>query len=154
MSLNIRISDRLKRIEITRGMWILIVLMLLGIASAFVRFANGIGAISDLSNRFPWGFWISFDLYCGVALGAGAFVVAGIARTHAPPQPGSERLRIDPEGRPARAQSLDATRHRHAHHRIVQLRRGEQFLNAAFQQVRWRRNRIAELRGGQHQTFD
>jgi Ni/Fe-hydrogenase subunit HybB-like protein len=43
-----------------------------GVISALFRFAFGIGAISDLSNAYPWGFWISFDLYCGVALGAGA----------------------------------------------------------------------------------
>ena len=78
MRLNLRVSEQLRRIEITRGMWIMIVLILLGVTSALVRFASGIGAISDLSNRFPWGFWISFDLYCGVALGSGAFVIAGV----------------------------------------------------------------------------
>jgi Ni/Fe-hydrogenase subunit HybB-like protein len=75
MKLNLRVSEQLRCIDITRGMGILIVLILLGVAFALVRFASGIGAISDLSNRFPWGFWISFDLYCGVALGAGAFVI-------------------------------------------------------------------------------
>lgn len=77
MKLNLRISEQFRRIEITRGMWIMIVLILLGVAAALVRYVSGIGAISDLSDRFPWGFWISFDLYCGVALGAGAFVIAG-----------------------------------------------------------------------------
>ena len=78
MKINVRVSEGLRRIEITRGMWILIVLILLGVASALVRFISGIGAISDLSNRFPWGFWISFDLYCGVALGAGSFVLVAV----------------------------------------------------------------------------
>ncbi len=75
MRLNLRISEQLRRIEITRGMWIMIVLMLLGIAAGVVRYVSGIGAISDLSNRFPWGFWVSFDVYSGVTLAAGAFVI-------------------------------------------------------------------------------
>ena len=41
-------------------------------------YAIGIGAISDLSNSYPWGFWISFDLFTGVAIGSGAFVMAAI----------------------------------------------------------------------------
>ena len=41
------------------------------------RFINGLGAISNLSDGRPWGLWISFDLYCGVALAAGGFTLAG-----------------------------------------------------------------------------
>jgi len=52
----------------------------MGIAfvAAMVRYVYGIGAISDLSNSYPWGFWISFDLFTGVAIGSGAFVMAAI----------------------------------------------------------------------------
>jgi Ni/Fe-hydrogenase subunit HybB-like protein len=45
---------------------------------AMIRFANGIGPVSNLSNAYPWGFWISFDLFTGVAIGSGAFVMAAI----------------------------------------------------------------------------
>jgi Ni/Fe-hydrogenase subunit HybB-like protein len=41
-----------------------------------VRFVSGIGAISNLSNTFPWGFWISFDIYTGIAISSGAFLLA------------------------------------------------------------------------------
>jgi Ni/Fe-hydrogenase subunit HybB-like protein len=75
MKLQLRLSDRL---QVTRGMAILLILIALGVASAFYRFAFGIGAISDLSNMYPWGFWISFDLYCGVALGSGAFTLVAL----------------------------------------------------------------------------
>ncbi len=75
MKLNLRVSENLRRLPITRGMWIMITLMAFAAISAFVRYAYGIGAISDLSNAYPWAFWISFDLYCGVALGAGAFTI-------------------------------------------------------------------------------
>lgn len=78
MRLNLQITENVRRVPITRGMWILIALILAGVASGLARFAWGIGAITDLSNAYPWGFWISFDLYCGVALGAGAFTIVAI----------------------------------------------------------------------------
>lgn len=52
-------------------------LMAIGLAVAIVRFINGIGAVSNLSDGRGWGLWISFDLYCGVALAAGGFTLAG-----------------------------------------------------------------------------
>jgi Ni/Fe-hydrogenase subunit HybB-like protein len=51
-------------------------LVVIGVVVALIRFGFGIGAISNLNNSYPWGFWISFDLLCGVALGAGAFTMA------------------------------------------------------------------------------
>ena len=55
-------------------------LTLMGIAFvvAMIRYTSGIGAISDLSYSYPWGFWISFDLFTGVAIGSGAFVMAAV----------------------------------------------------------------------------
>ena len=59
------------------GTSILSVLVVLGLAVMIYRFINGLGAISNLSDGRPWGLWISFDLYCGVALAAGGFTLAG-----------------------------------------------------------------------------
>lgn len=39
------------------------------------RFEVGLGGVTNLSDRFPWGLWIAFDL-CGIALAAGGFVLA------------------------------------------------------------------------------
>src|SRR3989338_677215 len=39
------------------------------------RFEGGLGAVTNLSDRFPWGIWITADL-CGVALASGGFLVA------------------------------------------------------------------------------
>jgi Ni/Fe-hydrogenase subunit HybB-like protein len=44
--------------------------------STIVRFAFGLGAATNLSDNFPWGLWIGFDVLCGVGLAAGGFVVA------------------------------------------------------------------------------
>ncbi|UCH50543.1 MAG: Ni/Fe-hydrogenase cytochrome b subunit [Chloroflexota bacterium] len=43
-----------------------------------IRYMYGLGAISNLSDGRPWGLWISFDLYCGVALAAGGFTLAAV----------------------------------------------------------------------------
>ncbi len=53
-------------------------LISLGLLTALYRYLSGLGAISNLNDAFPWGLWISFDLLCGVALGAGAFTTAFI----------------------------------------------------------------------------
>src|ERR1035437_10214962 len=73
MKMRILINERLKI-----GLLPLILLALMGIAFviAMVRYANGIGAISNLSNSYPWAFWISFDLFTGVAISSGGFLMA------------------------------------------------------------------------------
>jgi len=53
------------------------ILIILGLATAVVRFDRGLGAVTNLEDGRAWGLWISFDLYCGVALAAGGFVMAG-----------------------------------------------------------------------------
>jgi len=75
MKLNITVQPRFR---IT--LFPLILLALAGIAFviAMIRFIFGIGAISNLSNAYPWGFWVSFDLFTGIAISSGAFVLASI----------------------------------------------------------------------------
>jgi Ni/Fe-hydrogenase subunit HybB-like protein len=60
------------------GLAILSVVVLIGLGVMIYRYINGIGAISNLSDGRAWGLWISFDLYCGVALAAGGFTLAGV----------------------------------------------------------------------------
>ncbi len=50
-------------------------LMLAFLAVSVVRFTRGLGATTHLSDRFPWGVWIGFDVLCGVGLAAGAFTL-------------------------------------------------------------------------------
>jgi len=42
-----------------------------------IRYMYGLGAMSNSATAAPGAFWISFDLYCGVALRAGASRSAG-----------------------------------------------------------------------------
>ncbi len=47
----------------------------LGAAAATARFMFGLGAVTNLSDRVPWGLWIGFDVMSGVALASGGFVL-------------------------------------------------------------------------------
>ncbi len=53
-------------------------LLAAGAYSTYVRFTGGLGAATHLSDRFPWGLWIGFDVLCGVGLAAGGFTLCCI----------------------------------------------------------------------------
>ncbi len=57
--------------------WKLIFLFLMagGLYATFLRFTQGLGASTNLSDKFPWGIWVSFDVLCGVMLAAGGFTL-------------------------------------------------------------------------------
>lgn len=50
-------------------------IILLGIVLIVIRFAKGIGSITNLSQDTPWGLWIGFDVVTGVAFAGGAYVI-------------------------------------------------------------------------------
>ena len=81
------------KLKLTFWKVIFCLIMAMGLYSAFVRFYYGIGAVSNMSDKFPWGIWIGFDVLCGVMLAAGAFIVTGavyllnIQRLHAIARP-------------------------------------------------------------------
>lgn len=58
------------------GRAVLWLLVLAAAATAAVRYIYGLGSVTNLSDRFPWGLWIGFDLMSGVALAAGGFTIA------------------------------------------------------------------------------
>jgi Ni/Fe-hydrogenase subunit HybB-like protein len=55
-----------------------IILLSAGAVSTVVRFTQGLGASTNLSDQFPWGIWIGFDVLCGVGLAAGGFTLAAL----------------------------------------------------------------------------
>ena len=55
--------------------WLLIVAGV-GVAVTIWRFLFGLGAVTNLSNGYPWGVWIAFDVVVGTALGCGGYAVA------------------------------------------------------------------------------
>lgn len=50
----------------------------LGLLIAGLRYVRGLGAVTNLSDRFPWGLWVGFDILSGVALAAGGFTLAAL----------------------------------------------------------------------------
>jgi Ni/Fe-hydrogenase subunit HybB-like protein len=50
-------------------------LMILGAVLLTIRFAKGLGSITNLSQEYPWGLWIGFDVVTGVAFAGGAYVL-------------------------------------------------------------------------------
>jgi len=50
-------------------------IILLGLVLIVLRFTKGLGATTNLSQEFPWGIWIGFDVVTGVAFAAGAYIV-------------------------------------------------------------------------------
>src|SRR6185436_719271 len=57
--------------------WVLLLLMAFGGVSLVARFALGLGGSTNLSDTYPWGLWILFDLVW-IAVAAGAFAMAGV----------------------------------------------------------------------------
>ncbi len=68
----------LKKKFFTPGVIILILLAFNGIIFLLGRFFFGIGAVTNLSNQYPWGLWIGVDVAAGVALAAGGFTSAAL----------------------------------------------------------------------------
>jgi len=65
------------KLKLTFWNAVFIVIMALGLYATYVRFFRGLGAVSNMSDQFPWGLWIGFDLLCGVMLAAGGFCMVG-----------------------------------------------------------------------------
>lgn len=47
-----------------------------GVVMAAWRLIAGLGPVSNLSDGYPWGIWIAFDVVVGTALGYGRYVMA------------------------------------------------------------------------------
>ncbi len=68
-----RFASRAQAIRIL----LLAAVMGMGVGIILLKYVYGIGAISNLSDQFPWGVWIGIDVMSGIALAAGGFVIAG-----------------------------------------------------------------------------
>src|SRR5512146_3486062 len=63
------------KIKLTFWKTIFLALMAIAVYATFVRFTQGLGPSTNLSDDFPWGIWIGFDVLCGVMLAAGGFTL-------------------------------------------------------------------------------
>ncbi|HXY06255.1 MAG TPA: Ni/Fe-hydrogenase cytochrome b subunit [Terriglobales bacterium] len=63
------------KIKFTFWKLLFLFLMAAGLWATIIRYAEGLGASTHLSDQFPWGIWIGFDVLCGVMLAAGGFTL-------------------------------------------------------------------------------
>ena len=61
---------------LTRGFLILAGLAAMAALLIVWRFAVGLGASTNLSDGYPWGLWIAFDVVTGSALACGGYAMA------------------------------------------------------------------------------
>jgi len=60
--------------------WVIVIslIALAGLAFLAIRYLFGLGAVTNLTQFFPWGIWIGLDVAAGVALAAGGFTTAAL----------------------------------------------------------------------------
>ncbi|HXZ42625.1 MAG TPA: Ni/Fe-hydrogenase cytochrome b subunit [Terriglobales bacterium] len=63
------------KIKFTFWKLVFLFLMAAGLYATVVRYTRGLGGATHLSDQFPWGIWIGFDVLCGVMLAAGGFTL-------------------------------------------------------------------------------
>jgi len=63
------------RPKLTFWKLVFVFILAVGVYATFVRFTRGLGGSTYLSDKFPWGIWIGFDVLCGVMLAAGGFTL-------------------------------------------------------------------------------
>lgn len=60
----------------TKSFFILLAVVLWGFYFVGVRYVKGIGAVSNMSDGYPWGIWITYDVATGTAIACGGYAVA------------------------------------------------------------------------------
>jgi Ni/Fe-hydrogenase subunit HybB-like protein len=67
---------RIPKITVWRAIFAAI--MLIALYATYRRVMYGLGGVTNLSDRFPWGLWVAFDILCGVGLAAGGFTLVAM----------------------------------------------------------------------------
>jgi Ni/Fe-hydrogenase subunit HybB-like protein len=61
---------------VTKPFLVLAALAVLAVVFIIYRYAAGLGAVTNLSDGYPWGLWITYDVLVGTALGCGGYAMA------------------------------------------------------------------------------
>ncbi|GAB4301909.1 MAG: Ni/Fe-hydrogenase cytochrome b subunit [Desulfuromonadia bacterium] len=72
-------DDEFVRLEgkiLTRSFFVLLALVVIGFYYIGVRYVKGIGAVSNMSDGYPWGIWIAYDVATGTAIACGGYAMA------------------------------------------------------------------------------
>ena len=60
----------------TPAFFVVLAFVLVGMGIVTYRYFVGIGPVSNLSNGYPWGIWLSYDVATGSAIACGGYVLA------------------------------------------------------------------------------
>jgi Ni/Fe-hydrogenase subunit HybB-like protein len=71
-----KLVKMLPKITVWRAIFAAILLS--GAYATYLRIFYGLGGSTNLSDKFPWGLWIGFDVMCGVGLAAGGFTLVAM----------------------------------------------------------------------------
>jgi Ni/Fe-hydrogenase subunit HybB-like protein len=69
-------TRKLPKITVWRAIFAAILMS--GLYATYLRVFYGLGGSTNLSDKFPWGIWIAFDVMCGVGLAAGGFTLVAM----------------------------------------------------------------------------
>ena len=61
---------------VTKPFLVLAALAAVGVVLMLYRYLYGLGAVTNLSDGYPWGIWITYDVLVGTALGCGGYAMA------------------------------------------------------------------------------
>ncbi len=61
---------------LTAAIKIMLLLWALGTVAGLYRFTQGLGAATAMSDGYPWGIWIAFDVVVGTGLASGGYAMA------------------------------------------------------------------------------
>ena len=61
---------------LTPSFVVLLTLTVIGFALVAVRFIWGLGAVTNMSDGYPWGIWITYDVAVGTAIACGGYAMA------------------------------------------------------------------------------
>jgi Ni/Fe-hydrogenase subunit HybB-like protein len=70
-----------KKDELSVSYLILFALAMLGLALGVFRLTNGLGATTNLSDDYPWGLWIVYDVFF-IPVSAGAFMISAVTHIY------------------------------------------------------------------------
>jgi Ni/Fe-hydrogenase subunit HybB-like protein len=70
------VTPKLPKITVWRALFAAIIAS--GLYATYLRVFYGLGGSTNLSDKFPWGLWIAFDVMCGVGLAAGGFTLVAM----------------------------------------------------------------------------
>ncbi len=66
------------RIRLTWWDKALLAIVAVGVVTALLRFAFGIGSIANINNAYPWGWWVGYGIMTMIAVGGVGFTITAL----------------------------------------------------------------------------